>query len=117
MIQSSFKNLNDIQLPAPLGKNILHTEAVEELFNSASKYFDSMIEDIEKATKCIDLEVYIFGMGVVGQRFRTALCQAADRGVQVRVLVDGAGTPGWGRSFAGEMEKSGIQTRVFHPFP
>ena len=50
-------------------KGVVHAEAVEELFNSASDYFDSMIEDISKAKKCIDLEVYIFGMGIVGQKF------------------------------------------------
>jgi cardiolipin synthase len=117
MIQAFSKKSNNPRASLLLPKGLAHVEAVEELFNSASAYFDSMIEDISKAKKCIDLEVYIFGMGKVGQKFRTALCQAAARGVQVRVHVDGAGTPWWGRSFASEMEKSGVQTRVFHPFP
>ena len=117
MITNSIKDSNYPYTPGQLPDSPIHTEAVEELFNSATTYFDSMIDDITKAKKQIDLEVYIFGMGIVGQKVRAALCDAAARGVQVRVLVDGAGTPWWGRSFAGVMEKSGAQTRVFHPFP
>jgi cardiolipin synthase len=117
MTVHSIKKSNNPKPSSPLAQNSLHAEATEELFNSASAYFDTIIKDIAQAKNRIDLEVYIFGMGMVGQKFRTALCQAAQRGVQVRVLVDGAGTPWWGRSFASEMEKSGVQTRVFHPFP
>lgn len=100
-----------------LVEDLPHVEAVEEMFNCATKYFEQMLADIKQAKISIDLEVYIFGEGVIGQKMRQALAEAAERGVRVRVLVDGAGTPWWGRSFARYLEKAGVQTRVFHPFP
>jgi len=117
MTRPAFEKTTFAKQVQPTPANAAHIEAVEELFNCASAYFQHMIEDIQQAQHCIDVEVYIFGLGLIGKRIRKALIQAAQRGVQVRVLVDGAGTPWWGRSFAREMEKAGVQTRVFHPFP
>ena len=82
------------QLNSPFAANDAHMEAVEELFICASEYFNQMIVDIKQAKKSIDLEVYIFGEGIVGKRILAALTEAAQRGVNVRVLVDGCGTLG-----------------------
>ena len=60
---------------------------MEELFNCADTYFNHMIDDIQKAQSTIDLEVYIFGEGIVGQRIHDALIAAAQRGVTVRVWL------------------------------
>jgi len=53
----------------------------------------------------------------LGKRVIEALSAAARRGVLVRVMVDGAGTPWWSTQFARALEKAGATTKVFHPFP
>lgn len=87
----------------------------ETLFFTGEQHFDALIEDIKRASTSIDLETYMFQNDPVGHRVAHALTQAAKRGLRVRVMVDGAGTPFW--SFASSLEKAGAATKVFHPFP
>lgn len=89
----------------------------ERVFGHGSHFFDALIADIQAAQHTIDLETYIFNRDVIGKRIADALCQAAERGVQVRILVDGAGSPFWSTTLAKTLEKSGVKTKVFHPFP
>lgn len=63
---------------------------IEPLFNGEEAY-PAMLEAISKAQKEINLCTYIFGSGKTGRQFITALEAAADRGVQVRVLIDAVG--------------------------
>lgn len=81
------------------------------------KFFTALIEAINAAKKTIDLETYIFNNDEFGQQVAQALCAAAERKVLVRVLVDGAGTYDWGNELTKQLEKSGVQTRVYHPLP
>lgn len=94
-----------------------HDALEEHVFGSGSAYFQALIHDINHATHTIDLETYIFSRDSLGKRIVQALCEAAKRGVIVRVLVDGAGSPFWSATFARRLEKAGVKTRVFHPFP
>lgn len=93
------------------------TSSEEHVFGNGSDYFDALIKDIHQAQHSIDLETYIFNRDTIGKRIAEALCQAAKRGVAVRVLVDGAGSPFWSTTLARTLEKSGVKTKVFHPFP
>ena len=47
-----------------------------------------MLAAIEGAKKQVLLETYIWKGDAVGQRFKKALIDAADRGVEVRVIYD-----------------------------
>lgn len=89
----------------------------EQIFADGTAHFNALFRDIESATTSIDLETFIFGMDDLGKRLTDALVRAAQRGVRVRVLVDGAGTPWWGTQYAKALEQAGAVTRVFHPFP
>src|SRR3990167_10420104 len=89
----------------------------EIVFDCGSDYFHALIHDIHLAKHTIDIETYIFSRDDVGKRVVNALCDAANRGVTVRVLVDGAGSPYWSATFARALEKSGVKTKVFHPMP
>ncbi len=91
--------------------------SAETIFVNADQYFDALIEDINQAKESIALETYIFQRDTLGIRIIQALAAAAQRGVKVRVMVDGAGTPWWSTQFAKILEKSGAVTKVFHPFP
>lgn len=76
-----------------------------------------MLSDISQAKKSIDLETYIFNGDSLGDTVAEALIQAAKRNVSVRVHVDGAGTPVWGGNMTKRLERAGVETRIFHPFP
>jgi cardiolipin synthase len=53
--------------------------------------FPPMLEAIAAARQCVWLATYIFETDSVGREFVRTLADAAARGVQVRVLVDGVG--------------------------
>ena len=93
------------------------TDLQQIIFSSCNYFFETMIEDINAAKQNIDLEVYIFAGDNLGEKIANALIEAAKRGIKVRVLVDGSGTPAWGGNLTKKMEQAGIQTRIFHPFP
>lgn len=89
----------------------------ETIFVDGSQYFEALITDINQAQVSIDLETYTFQRDFLGKKIIQALIDAAVRGIKVRVMVDGAGTPWWSTQFARLLEKSGAITKVFHPFP
>jgi len=92
-------------------------EYSENIFFDGTSYFQNLLECITNAQSTIDLETYMFAKDELGQQFIDELAGAAKRGVQVRVLVDSAGTPNWAGSFPQKLEKANVETRVFHPFP
>lgn len=89
----------------------------EKVFFRGDDYFIALLEDMERATRSIDLEAFIFELDSLGNGILQKLIEAAQRGVRVRVLVDGAGAPQWGGSLVKTLEKAGGKTRIFHPFP
>lgn len=89
----------------------------QTIFDNGSHYFKSLLEDIDSAKYSIDLETYIFNVDDLAEKVATALINAARRGVNVRLLVDGAGTSISDDQFTQKLERAGIQIRIFHPFP
>lgn len=77
--------------------------------------FRRMLAAIDAAQHSIRLEMYIYTVKGIGETFRTALVRAAQRGVAVRVLVDGLGgrdaTPEWWS----ELRAAGGEARQFNP--
>src|SRR5689334_18249559 len=67
-----------------------------ELKINGDEIFPAMTKDIREAKKTVNLETYIFQPDRAGRIFADALIDAAKRGVQVRLLIDG-----WGGKFKG----------------
>ncbi|NQU33732.1 MAG: phosphatidylserine/phosphatidylglycerophosphate/cardiolipin synthase family protein [Bacteroidetes bacterium] len=63
------------------------------LFNDPLRYYNEMIEDIEKAQKYVYIETFRVGKDEIGERFRRVLSKKAKEGVEVKLLIDywGAG--------------------------
>jgi len=86
------------------------------LLKSGSEYFPALERAIESAMIEIWLETYIFADDATGRRIADALCAAAQRGVKVRVLVDG-----WGAKFyltsalERQMRKAGVEVLKYRP--
>jgi phosphatidylserine/phosphatidylglycerophosphate/cardiolipin synthase-like enzyme len=74
-----------------------------------------MLELIETAERTVCLEGYIFRRDEVGQQFADALIAAAQRGLNVRLLVDWIGRMGTPHSFFQTMARSGVEVRIFNP--
>ena len=62
-----------------------------DVLHNGEKAYPPMLEAIERARRFVYLTTYILETNRVGQHFVAALARAADRGVDVRVLVDGVG--------------------------
>ncbi|RUO34948.1 cardiolipin synthase [Aliidiomarina soli] len=62
------------------------------LLNSPQAIFASLRTDIENAQRTIDLEFYIWHSKGQVNEIETALIKAAQRGVEVRILADDAGS-------------------------
>ena len=63
------------------------------LLRSGAEYFPALEHAIDGAEREVWLEAYLFADDRAGRLVANALARAAQRGVKVRLLVDG-----WGRS-------------------
>jgi cardiolipin synthase len=83
------------------------------LLKNGDEIFPAMIKEIEGAKRTVSLESYIFSDDKAGGMVTNALVDAARRGVEVRVLVDGTG--GHPGKLSDQMKQAGIDIRVYHP--
>ena len=87
---------------------------VSLLVNGGPKY-DAVIEAITAARRHVHLEYYIYAGDSSGTLIRDALVAAAARGVEVRLLMDGAGSLSTGKAFLQPLRDAGAEVEVFHP--
>lgn len=69
-----------------------------------------------RAERSIDAQYYEITRGNVAEAFITALLQAADRGVRVRLLIDDVNTQGYDVGMAALDSHPNFEIRVFNPF-
>lgn len=89
----------------------------ETVFHNGDEFFAQFLLELKSAEHSIDLETYIFLEDSLGKIVLDRLRQAAKRGVRVRILVDGIGTPSFTRQMIAELARHGIIARVYHPLP
>jgi len=77
--------------------------------------FPAMLTAIAAAHTSIRLEVYIFSNDELGREFLTALLQAQQRNVKVKILVDGIGSHSLPKDFFSALVAAGGAARVFNP--
>ncbi len=113
-----FHSLNDCQahMPEVMGAHISKIDELcnyrmgipaltgntLSLLNSPNEILHSIIEDIEKAEHSIRIVFYIWHPGGLADSVASALIQASKRGVDVKVLLDSAGSP---RFFKSDWER------------
>jgi cardiolipin synthase len=88
--------------------------AVVPLENGEGAY-PAMLAAIDNAVSSIHLCTYIFDGDRTGRRFVAALARAADRGVEVRVIVDSLGEKYSRRTARELLRGSAVQFRSFLP--
>lgn len=89
----------------------------ENLYFGGDDYFLDVLKAIRQARKSVDVETYIFEPGRLGNQMVAALTKAKRRGVAVRLLVDGVGSPDFLSYYGSRLEKEGIQFRVYRSWP
>jgi len=89
----------------------------ETLYTTGDEYFAALLHAIREARLSIELESYIFEKGVLGDRMIDALIDATQRGVRVRLIVDGWGSPGFVWDYWPRLSEAGVRLRVFRAAP
>jgi cardiolipin synthase len=87
------------------------------LLHRGEQFFPALIDACESALVEIYLETYIFSLDATGLRVKTALLNAARRGVAVQLIVDWLGTgDDTIEQLRLELEPAGVRVVVFNPW-
>jgi len=103
-------------LPTLVGiteSSIDHGNAIEVIQNGA--FFDRLLDDVARARKSVHIESYIWWQGGICERVADALCEAAGRGVEVRLMLDYSGSTRMKIELRHRMRKAGCDVRRFRP--
>ena len=87
-----------------------------ELLRNGAEFFPALITAINAAEQEVWLETYIFADDVSGRAVAAAMVSASQRGVAVRVLVDGWGARQYlSPSLAGMLAAGGVRLMKYRP--
>lgn len=90
-----------------------------QLLNGGGATLHALLQQIEQAQQHVHLEYYIYEPDQSGTLLMDALIAALQRGVTVRLLVDGVGSFAFlrrkGRHLRAQFAQAGGQLAVFHP--
>ncbi|HZW21048.1 cardiolipin synthase [Noviherbaspirillum sp.] len=96
-----------------LGPSIVECNRVEHLENG-DRIFPAMLEAIRAAQRTIVFETFIYWSGDVGRAFADALCERAQKGVKVHVLLDWVGSARMEERLIDEMRDCGVEVERYH---
>ena len=96
------------------GDPLLAGNAIRPLYNGEQTYAE-MLGAICAAEHYVNLATYIFETGQTGREFVEALAAAAERGVDVRVLIDGVGQHYSFPTARRLLRRAGVRARLFLP--
>lgn len=87
------------------------------LLQNGAQYFPALFQAIDEARFSVHLETYIFNLDDTGLRLLAHLRAACERGVRVRVVVDGFGSASNAEAIGREVMQMGGRYRVYRPEP
>ncbi|MDX5434463.1 MAG: phospholipase D family protein [Halomonas sp.] len=85
------------------------------LLSSGQDAFSLRVLLSEQADRRLDIQTYLMGDGQTTRMLLRRLLSAAERGVEVRLLIDDMGAVGQGRELAALDSHPNIQVRVYNP--
>lgn len=88
-----------------------------QLLENGDQYYPAVFSAIEHAESKIILETFIWFEDNIGWQLHDVLLKAAQRGVQIEVLLDGYGSPDLSDRFVGELTAAGVVFRYYDPRP
>ncbi|MBP7381571.1 PLDc N-terminal domain-containing protein [Myxococcota bacterium] len=84
-----------------------------EMLENGDEVYPAMLAAIASSRKSVALLSYIFDGDEICRHFTDALCEAARRGVEVRLLVDGIGARGYGPVLRRRLTEAGGRMASF----
>ncbi len=78
------------------------------------KAFAAMLGAMERATHRISFETYVYTPGEIAERFTSAFETAAQRGVQVRLVLDSLGAQNISADHVERLERAGVKIGWFN---
>jgi len=94
------------QLPASSASSL-------RVLSNAEEYYPALEQSIREAVHHVHLEFYIWQDDATGIRFLDLLTAAAERGVAVRLLLDGVGSHGFSEEKLEDFQRAGGQFSWF----
>lgn len=88
-----------------------------ELLENGEGFFPAVFEAIGAAKSSVIIETFIIFDDAVGRALQDALCEAAQRGVQIDVTADGYGTADLPDAYVERLLQAGVRLHVFDPKP
>ena len=88
-----------------------------DLLQNGHAFFPALCDAIDAAQSVVHLETYIFNLDSAGLRVMSHLQQACQRGVKVRVVIDGYGSHQHAHEIIQRLADMGAQYRVYRPEP
>lgn len=85
------------------------------LLENGEEFFPRVFECIAAARREVVVETFILFEDKVGEELHAALHQAARRGVQVDLTIDGYGSPDLSPEFISTLVRAGVRVHVFDP--
>jgi cardiolipin synthase len=102
--------------PAPFGKRSTADAGHQLLLlQGGAELFPALVEAMDAARSVIHLETYIFEFAGSALLVAQAMERAARRGVNVRLVVDGVGTPRIPTEWAKRFAAADVRWRVYAP--
>ncbi|WP_343529221.1 cardiolipin synthase ClsB [Yokenella regensburgei] len=87
------------------------------LLENGEQYYPAVFQAIKQAKSKVILETFIWFEDKVGRQLQQALLRAAQRGVEVELLIDGFGSADLSDKFIGELTAAGVIFRFYDPRP
>ena len=94
-----------------------HNGNAVTLLENGLELFPALCEAFDAAQTSIHLETYIFRLDAAGLKVLDHLKRAAERGVKVRVVLDGYGSARDDRTIQSLLRAAGAQCRIYRPEP
>ncbi len=85
-----------------------------QLLAASEQYFERMLAAIDAARSYVLLEMYLVQSGVVAGRFIEAFVRAAQRGIGVRLVLDGFGSLGLSQPDRRRLTDAGVELRIYN---
>jgi cardiolipin synthase len=97
-----------------LGPTIMAGNRVVDLQNG-DEIFPVMLAAIRAARRTINFETYIYWSGEIGREFADALSERARSGVEVKVVIDWAGSIKMEEVLLDQLREAGVDVRMYRP--
>lgn len=89
---------------------------VEKCYQDYTEILPALLRHIDQAQESIDLSMYIFTLDDVGNQVLDSLKNAAKRGVKVRLIVDGIGSPNFTSGILKQLYlEHKVEVRIYKP--